>query len=257
MNQRPIAARAAQGAAWLLSWRVITRLIGLVSMLILVRLLKPADFGVLALGVAMLAAADATSSLGVIGQLIRDDNPDRELFDTAFTVNAIRGVVLATLLLLADRPLASFFGNVELVPVVWAMSAVMLIRSLENVGVAEYQRDLNYSVDFRLSAVPRVLSSTAVITSAFVFRDYRALIVGVLVGNIARTTYSYALHPYRPHLTLRGWRRLFSFSLWVWLTGIQNFFRNRSDSVIIARVLGSTPLGIYAVAQEMATLSYS
>lgn len=257
MSRQPIAARTVRGASWLLSWRMLTRTIGLISMLILARLLKPADFGVLALGMAMLAAADAMSYLGVGEQLIRDDNPDRVLYDTAFTVNAIRGFVLAGLLWATSGPLAAFFGDRQLVPVVWAMAAVMLLRGVENIGIVEYRRDLNYSIDFRLLALTRILSSATVIATAFVFRDYRALIAGILFGTVARTAYSYVLHPYRPRPALSAWRRLFSFSVWVWASGVLSFFRNRSDSVIIARVLGPTPLGIYAVAQEISTLPFS
>jgi O-antigen/teichoic acid export membrane protein len=38
-------ARTAQGAGWVVAWRMTTRLLGLVSTLVLARLLTPADFG--------------------------------------------------------------------------------------------------------------------------------------------------------------------------------------------------------------------
>ena len=45
-----ILARTALSAGWVIGWRMTSRLLGLASTLILVRILLPADFGVVALG---------------------------------------------------------------------------------------------------------------------------------------------------------------------------------------------------------------
>lgn len=257
MSEDSITARTARGATWLLSWRVLTRVLGLISTLVLARLLKPADFGVISLGVAMWTGIDSMTSLGVQEQLIREDHADKALFDTGFTLNFLRGIVLAAVMLLAARPLAVFFGDAQLTPVIWAMAAVLFLAGVENIWVVEYQRHLNFRMDFLLSAVPRLLASAVLIGTAFVFRDYRALIAGMLTLRLARCIYSYFLHSGRPSLTLRAWRRLTSFSLWTWANMVVGFLRNRSDSMIIARMIGAAPLGVYSIAQEIATLSFS
>ncbi len=46
---RSLMARAAHGFAWVFAWRMATRLMGLGSTLILVRLLAPAEFGLVAI----------------------------------------------------------------------------------------------------------------------------------------------------------------------------------------------------------------
>ena len=47
-DTRPLAARAAKGSAWLVASRLGTRAIDFVTLLVLARLLTPADFGVVA-----------------------------------------------------------------------------------------------------------------------------------------------------------------------------------------------------------------
>jgi O-antigen/teichoic acid export membrane protein len=46
---RSVLARTVRGAGWVIAWRLGVRVLGLISTLILVRLLVPADFGLLAL----------------------------------------------------------------------------------------------------------------------------------------------------------------------------------------------------------------
>ncbi|HET6183356.1 MAG TPA: lipopolysaccharide biosynthesis protein [Acetobacteraceae bacterium] len=252
-----IASRTAQGATWLLSWRVLTRIIGFLSTLVLARLLTPADFGIIALGMAMSAALEALTFAGVQEQLIRIEAADRDLFDTGFTINAMRSVVLASALALGSTWLAGFFGDKRLLPVVLALAVCQLLGGFENIGIVEYRRRLNFRKDVQLAAVPRLVSAVTVLTAAFVFRDYRALIVALVVGRLVQNQYSYMIHPYRPRFSLRSWRKLTSFSLWSWGNGVVNFLRIRADNLIIARVLGPTSLGIYAVAQEISSLPFS
>ena len=48
-TQGSLTRKTVIGTAWLLLWRVVTRSLGLVSTLVLARLLVPADFGLVAM----------------------------------------------------------------------------------------------------------------------------------------------------------------------------------------------------------------
>ena len=53
------------------------RVIGLISVLIMARLLTPEDFGMVALAMATLAVIDIFSAVGLRQALLRTRNPDR------------------------------------------------------------------------------------------------------------------------------------------------------------------------------------
>ncbi|MGH7100237.1 MAG: oligosaccharide flippase family protein, partial [Stellaceae bacterium] len=72
-RQGSILQRTAHGAAWVIAWRVVRRLIGIINTLILVRLLTPADFGLVALGYGFVSGLDVLCTLGVEQAIIRDD----------------------------------------------------------------------------------------------------------------------------------------------------------------------------------------
>jgi lipopolysaccharide exporter len=56
---RSVLARTVRGAGWVIAWRMGMRILGLASTLILVRLLAPADFGLLALAASFAQTVDA------------------------------------------------------------------------------------------------------------------------------------------------------------------------------------------------------
>ncbi|HEY0206635.1 MAG TPA: oligosaccharide flippase family protein, partial [Acetobacteraceae bacterium] len=64
----------------------MTRSLGLVSTLVLARLLVPADFGLVAMATTFSAGVEALSQLGLQDALVRRREDGFELHHTAFTL---------------------------------------------------------------------------------------------------------------------------------------------------------------------------
>src|SRR6185312_14304732 len=95
-STRSVLARTIRGAGWVIAWRLGVRALGLISTLILVRLLAPADFGLLALAASFAQTVDGMMTLGTEEAVIRQPAPDRNVYDTAWTMNVIRGLAVMT-----------------------------------------------------------------------------------------------------------------------------------------------------------------
>jgi O-antigen/teichoic acid export membrane protein len=65
------------------------------------------------------------------------------------------------------------------------------------------------------------------------------------------------MHPFRPRWSLVRGREIFNFSKWLVLTNILTYARDRSDSLIVGKILGAATLGLYTVAHEIATMATS
>ena len=74
-----IASRVARGTGWVVAWRVISRNLGLLSTLILVRLLRPEDFGLVTLAAGFTNSVELLSTIGVQDALVREVAPDRDM----------------------------------------------------------------------------------------------------------------------------------------------------------------------------------
>ncbi|HLB84021.1 MAG TPA: oligosaccharide flippase family protein, partial [Steroidobacteraceae bacterium] len=78
--------------------------VGLVSTVILARLLSPDDFGVVAMAMVAVAILQSFAASGTDLALLRNTKATREHYDTAWTLEIIQAVVLAVVLF-ATAPL--------------------------------------------------------------------------------------------------------------------------------------------------------
>lgn len=231
-----------------------TRLLGLLNTLILTRLLLPSDFGLVALGSSFVVSLDAMSALGIEDALVRERAPDRELYNTAFTLNLIRSMLTGAILTAAALPTAAFFREARLAEVLLALALGTVATGLTNIGIVEFRRTLSFHREFRLLILPRLAGVLVTVIVAFVTRSYWALIAGILTGRGLTVLLSYAMHPFRPSLTLRAWRHLAGFSTWTWALSIATLVRDRGDGFLIGWSLDATQVGIYSVGTEIADL---
>ncbi len=249
-----VSQRAARGAGWIIAWRIATRNIGLVSTLILVRLLRPSDFGLVALATGFISSVDALSAIGVQDALVRTRQLNRDLYDTGFGLSVLRGLLTAVLIAAIAWPVATFFSDPRLTVVMLALSAGTLISAFENIGIIDFRRDLAFRKEFDMQLWSRLIGVAATITVAAVWRSYWALVAGILVYRAVRLFQSYLMSAYRPRFTVRAWRQIIGFSLWTWAQAMLYQARDRSDSIVIGRLLGTGQVGVFSVGLELGSL---
>ncbi len=255
--QGSLLTRTARGAGWVVGWRMLTRLLGLASTLILVRLLSPADFGLVSLAAALVVTLDVCLGMGLEDQIVRARDPQRALYDTAFTLSFLRGLLIAGLIAATATPVATFFGDARIEAVLFALAVSAAISGAANIGVADFRRRLQFDREFRLQVLPRLLGISVTLLGAFIWRSHWALVAGILTNRISLVAMGYAMHPYRPRFSLAAWRDLAGVSAWSWAIGVSSALRDRADSFFVGRTLGMAPLGVYAVASEVASLTTS
>jgi lipopolysaccharide exporter len=256
-GSKSLMARAAHGFAWVFAWRMATRIMGLGNTLILVRLLAPAEFGIVAIAMSFVQSIDLFSQIGVEEALIRMPAPDRRTYDTAFTMIALRCGLIAVIATVAAWPVADFFQDPRLAPIMWVIAGVTLIAGLENVGVQNFRRDMRFDQEFVLQAIPRVVGIVTALIVALVWRNYWALVIGSAATRVSRVAMTYVIHPMRPRFSLAAWRDLIGFSLWTWAICVARVLRDQPITFIIGRALGSARVGMLSVGSEIALLPSS
>jgi PST family polysaccharide transporter len=244
----------AKGAAWMIALRFAIRGIGLVSMIMLARLLVPADFGLVAIATALAGALAAMSEFSFQVALIQNQAADRRHYDTAWTLGIIRGLVLAGALAAAAARLADLFSDQRLEPVLLMLAIGVLLTSFENIAVVDFRRDLQFHREFVFRTVPKIASFVVAIPLAINLRDYWSLVFGILIGQLAGVLLSYAMCTYRPRLSLSVWRELIHFSKWLLLNNVLHFTYHRVDTFVIGRMVGAQSLGLFRMAYEIASL---
>jgi len=133
-----IARRTVIGAGWMILWRMATRVLGVLSTFVLARVLVPADFGLIAIATTFIGIFDAFSVFGLQDALIREGRPDRDLYDTAFTIGVIRGIANTGLVVAGASLAAEFFGDPRLAAVVLVLAILALCDGFENIAIVDF-----------------------------------------------------------------------------------------------------------------------
>ncbi|MGH7211255.1 MAG: oligosaccharide flippase family protein, partial [Acetobacteraceae bacterium] len=192
--------------------------------------------------------------VGVEDALVRLKSPGRDLYDTGFTMNVLRAGVMAVILFAIAGPVGHFFKDTRLTNVLLALAVGTFGLGFTNIGTVDFRRKLTFNREFQLLVLPRVMSVTATLVVAVIWRSYWALVVGGLVRRTVGIALSYAMHPYRPRFTLRAWRGLVHFSAWTWVLSTAMLLRDRTDVFFIGWWMNPAKVGLYAIGNEIADL---
>jgi len=250
-----IGGRMAKGAAWMVAVRLFDRMIGLISTVILARLLFPADFGVVALAMSIIAVLEIWAEFGFDLALIRDQKAEQRHYDTVWTLTFLRSVIVAMLIAATAGHMSAFFNEARIESVMYALSAATLIEGCQSVRIIDFRKNLDLHKEFRFLMIARVAQFVVTIVAAYLWRDYWALVAGILVNRSTKLMLSYLMAPHRPRFSLSGFSDLFGFSKWVVINSLLTFFNTRLDTFVIGRVSGVSSLGIYNMAYEVSNMA--
>lgn len=247
----------AKGAMWTILFKFVTRGLGLISVVILARLLVPADFGLVAMAMAIIAALEVLSAFNLDVVLIQNQNAERKHYDTAWSLNLIVGALQALILILIAPLIADFYNDQRLQMIVYLLALGRVMGGFENIGMVIFRKDLQFHKDFKFQVIKKMVSFSITMGMAFWLRNYWALIGGMLAGTLAGVALSYALQPYRPKFSLVAMGELFHFSKWLLVNDILYFLKNQSSSFILGKLGGPHALGVFTVSSEISHLPSS
>jgi O-antigen/teichoic acid export membrane protein len=249
--------RMARGATWMIGLRLTDRLLGFLSTIVLARLLVPADFGLVALATAMIAAIGIFGEFGFELALIQNQRAERSHYDTAWTLGMLRGLTAAIIIALLSEPLAYFFNDPRLRDVILALALAPLLEGFYNIGTVAFRKELTLNKEFIFRIVPRIAGVAVTIAFALAWRNYWALVCGTLAGVSLRVALSYLMHSYRPRISTASVRQIMGFSKWMLATAIMSFANQKAGTFIVAKLLDTASLGIFSLASEIANFASS
>lgn len=244
----------AVGSLWTAGIRTLINLIGILNTILLARLLTPADFGLVAIATVVFAIVTAFMELPLSAALIQHRDPQREHYDTAFTLNGIRALIIASVLVVAAHITAFAYSDPRLVLIMYALGVGALITGAVNPRLVEFRRRLSFQQEMFVELANKLVGVVVAVAIAVVFRTYWAIVIGMLAAQMASLILSYILIPYWPRLSVRYWRSLFSFSSWLGLSAGLRAVNYRADHLAVGAVLGTAPLGQYSVGDNLASL---
>ncbi|KJR97813.1 MAG: hypothetical protein VR65_22590 [Desulfobulbaceae bacterium BRH_c16a] len=240
-----------KGGAWMLAARLICRGFGVLATIILARLLSPAEFGLVAVGMLSVSLLKVFTEVGILQALIKESSENTSKFlDTAWTVEALRGTVIFLLVFYSAPWIAAFFNAMEAVGVIRALAVVPFLHGLTSIRIIYLQKELNFRKQFFYEVSASLAPVLVSIPLAFLLKNVWAIVIGTISAEIVRLIVSYCLMPYIPRIRFdfSHFLRLFRFGKWIFLGSIISYFAMELDTFYAARLLDTKTLGIYVLA---------
>ena len=252
-----LASRSLAGGVWAFLNVALSLGLGMARTLVVARLLGAREMGVMGIALLTMGTLEAFTATGVETALVSQPGDVREDLDSAFAIQAARGLLITGLLWAAAPLVAAFFGTAAATPVIRAVALTSLLRGLSNPAVLLLVKRIEFRRIFWWS-LPEVVTGFALAVGVALVRgDVWALVAGAVGGQVVATAASYAMLPRRPGLRVRreAVRRLLHFGKWVSGARLLAWVSLSADNAIVGRFLGASALGVYQVAFRVGELA--
>ena len=250
-----LARKVFSASAWLVFGRLFVKGADALAAIVIARFITPDAFGVVMLAVATLMMMRAFTELPVSDALVRESDLTAGHIDTAFTLNVLRGLLLAILMIAAAWPLAALYSDQRLFALLLALASVPLMLGLRSPMMVTFVREVNYVPVTVLEALAKVVATGLGLATAIVWESYWAIVVTMVVPPIITTPVSYILAPHRPRLGLSRVRDIVSFAGWVTVGRFFATANGEADRFFIGGILGTAAVGYFSMARSIATLA--
>lgn len=233
---------------------VVVNVLGAFSMVILARLLTPADYGIFAIGAAVIAILSSITDLSIGQALIQRSEIDDDHINTAWTLNFLRVVPIGGVMFLISPLIATSFNDQRLTGVLIALTAGWMLTGFISPKITLFQRQLLFGQQVLINITQKLVSVIATIAIAVIYKSYWALVYGTMVSSLVTLVISYIVAPFMPRFTLKYAREIFSFSAWVSLGQLINTLNWRIDYLLIGKFLNPHDIGYYSMGSNLALL---
>ncbi len=247
---------AARGVPWAVLTYAISRLATVLTTVVLARVLLPGDFGLMAVALLVIGAAQVIGELGLGGVLVLWQDLDRRAMGTLFSLMALLGTA-AMLVLAAVAPvMAVVFDEGRLTWILVAMAPGLAVSALTWFYESLLQRELLFARRFACYVAYGVTFAVVALSLGFLGAGVWCLVVGQLAAVTAQGIAFVAVAPYRvrPAFDRAVARRAVGQGSAFMAQGGIAFLRQNADYLAVGSLLGSARLGIYSMGYRLSEL---
>jgi len=233
---------------WTLSGQTVVAVLRILSLVWLARLLTPEEFGLMT---AVLVVVDLSAIFVFIGigpAIVQLPHLTKDHLSTGFITSFLLSLVVQVVIWMGAPLIASFFGALELVPMLRIASFIFPIRGLSIVAISVMRRELLFKDIIRVDVLAYIVGFAPVaIGLALMGAGTWALIIAYIVNATITTTCYLFIRPPRGLLTWRTGAliELLRFGSGSTLARLASYFGSSADNLIVGRLLGIRALGLY------------
>jgi O-antigen/teichoic acid export membrane protein len=234
--------------------RLVARGFDLGTLVVLGRLLSPADFGLVAIAMALVQIVEAVMELPLTLVLVALPQRTKHHYDSAFTLQFIRGLILTTILLAAAWPLSLIYHDHRLMFLVCVLSIAPASRGLLSPRTIEYALNFNYIPSLTIEVTGKITALVLSVIVAWTTQSYWSIAIATIASPIAMLITSYCFAPFLPTFTLKEWRSFSKYLRWTTASQAVAAVVWQMDQLLLGHFVDRFELGRFSMAANLSVL---
>lgn len=226
----------------------ITFLIGIV----LARLLSPEEYGLIGIVTIFISVCNSIVDSGFSNALIRKNNVNDHDYNTIFFTNIAFSVVLFVIIFLLADAIAMFFNQPLLLPLIRAMSIIIIINAFAIVQRVIFVKKIDFKTQTKISFISSVLGGVVGICMAIYDMGVWSLVGQQITRQSLNTILLWVYSKWTPKLLFskNSFKELFGFGWKLLVSGLIDTIWREMYQVIIGKCYTPATLGQYTRAQQ-------
>ncbi len=259
-EQASLRPRVAAGVRWGAIDQTTQVVVRFVASLVMAHLLVPREVGLFALAMVVGNLAGLVVGLGMSDAIIQRRDLDPRHVSTSFTISLASGVLLGAGIVGGSPWLGRLLGDPDVSSVLVALSAMVVLNSIERTPNDMLVRSLLMRQFYLSSTIATVASAVVGVTVAALGGGVWSLVAMALTEAVLATglawTFAISAGVWRPVIGYDGdrARSLVGFGMLVTGDRLASYGRTNFDNLIVGRVLGADSLGYYSLAYRTVLL---
>jgi len=246
--------RTYSAIRWIAMAMVVKGGLQFFQLAILARLLVPADFGLMAVVVAVTSFLQIFADFGVSFAIIHQQTISREQLSSLYWLNVGSSIVLAVLIVLVSPQVAAYYLQPKLEPLL-ALSAIILVISAvgQQIRVVA-EKNMRFNVLAKVEVAGAITGILFAVGIALAGGGVYALVGGAM-ANVAMLTvllWLFLADGWRPMLVfrIREIHHFLKFGAYMIGDNLLNTVNSQVDVLLGAKIVGAQSIGAYSVTKE-------
>jgi O-antigen/teichoic acid export membrane protein len=224
--------------------------------MILARLLVPGDFGLIGMAVAVTGFISLFRDLGLSQATVQRDNITHADVNALFWVNVAVSTLLALLTVALAPLLGWFYGDPRVTGITMALAVGFVFGGIAVQHQALMDRQMRFTSRGAVDVASLAIGAGAGVVAAMLGAGYWALVIQTLAMALSAAVGFWLLSRWRPGRPAWSGAARSMVHFGGHLTGFQvvNYLGRNVDNLLIGRVWGAAPLGLYTRAYQLLML---
>jgi O-antigen/teichoic acid export membrane protein len=250
---RTLRSLVVSGVLWGIGTNIVIQIVRIGFAIALARFLTPHEYGLATMALVFSAIVYAFLDLSLgIGLIQRPAITEADR-STVFWSTVALGLTMTAGGIALSGPIAAFFGEPEVQPLLIALSPSLAIGALGATHSALLQRQMAFRrLNLLIAAATLTGGAIGVALAAAGFGPWAIIVQGLCI-SVVTTALLWLAFPWRPRLLWSKASFADMASIGVRMFGVRalDFLRLNADKLLVGRLVGSASLGVYSLAFNM------